>query len=178
MKKPILLTIIIAGFIIIGCGNSNSQSKLKDMSEIEKLTKEQFAEETAAIHIHTMREMENLLDKYTKIDADFEKDMDKLYSSSVKQMIQYGKVLAKKDEETRDDYLLESSMAAMSAMEKIEPEATDFENKFDNRLPELQAYGSEKIGQMFKHLFGIMDFMDFERIKEDYPESAKEFGIE
>lgn len=69
-------------------------------------------------------------------------------------------------------------MAAMSAMEKIEPEATDFENKFDNRLPELQAYGSEKIGQMFKHLFGIMDFMDFERIKEDYPESAKEFGIQ
>ena len=148
------------------------------MSEIEKLTKEQFAEETTAININTFQEMENLLDKYTKIEADFEKEIDKLYKNSVKQMIKYGKVLAKKDKETKDDFLTESLIAAAYAMEKMESEVEAFEKKFDERLPELQAYGSEKIGQMFKHLFGIMDFMDFERIKEDYPETAKEFGIE
>ncbi len=94
-------------------------------------------------------------------------------------MIEYGKVLAKKDKETKDDFLTESLIAAAYAMEKMESEVEAFEKKFDERLPELQAIRkSEKIGQMFKHLFGIMDFMDFERIKEDYPETAKEFGIE
>jgi len=178
MKKSILLTIIIAGFILFGCGNSNSQPKLKDMSEIEKLTKEQFAEETAAINTHVMQEMGNLFDKYTKIDAGFEKDIDELHKSSVAQMVEYGKVLAKKNEETRDDYITESLTASWTAMEKMGPEAEAFEKKFDERLPELQAYDSDKLERIFNDLFGIMDFLDLERIKEERPESAKEFGIQ
>jgi hypothetical protein len=178
MKKSILFTIIVAGLILGGCSSSNSQPKLKAMSEIEKLNKEQFVEETAAINTHVIQEMGTLLDKYIKIDADFEKDITQLHKSSVGQMVEYGKVLAKKDEETRDDYITESLTASWTEMEKMGPEAEAFEKKFDERLPELQAYGSDKLERIFNDLFGIMDFLDFERAKEDHPESAKEFGIQ
>lgn len=42
------------------------------MPEIEKLLKEEFAEETAALNKHIMKEMDKLLDKHTKIDVKFE----------------------------------------------------------------------------------------------------------
>ena len=179
MKKLNLLTIIIASFILFGCSSSNSQPKLKSMNEIEKLTKEQFIEETAAIHNHVFEQMNKLLDKHKKIDANFEKEIDKLHNSSVTQMIEYGKVLAKKDEETRSDYITSGLMAMWDAMEEKGTEASDdFEEKFDKRMPEFEAYGSEDLGRKLNDLFGIMDFMNLEDAKEMHPETAKEFGIE
>ncbi len=181
MKKSILFTTIVAGILLSACGssNNNSQPKMKDMSEIEKLTKEQFAEETAAINVHVFQEMGNLLDKHAIIDADFEKDLDKLYKNSVGQMVEYGKFLATKDEETRDDYITTSLTSSWAAMDKLGAEVTEgFETKFDARIPEFEAYGSEDLEGKFDDLFAIMDFLDMERIKEERPESAKEFGIQ
>ena len=178
MKKTILFTFIVAGLILGGCSSSNSQPKLKDMSEIEKLTKEQFAEETAAINVHVVQEMGKLLDKHSKIDANFEKDIDALHKSSVRQMVEYGKVLDKKDEKTRVDYVMASLTASWDAMDKLGTEVTEgFEAKFDARLPELEAYGVNNLERKSDDLFAIMNFLDFERIKEERPESAKEFGI-
>ena len=178
MEKSILPTSIATGSILSGGSSSNSQAKLKDMSEIEKLTMEQFADQTAAIYVHVFQEIGNLLNKHATIDEDFEKDIDKLYDSSVKQMIQYGEVLAKKDEDTRDDYVLASLTASWSALDKLGSQVSeDFEKQFDERLPELEAYASDNLERRFDDLFAIMDFMDFERIKEERPESAKELGI-
>ena len=179
MKKSILFTFIVAGIILSGCSNSNSQPKLKDMSEIEKLTKEQFAEEAAAIQVHVFQEMRNLLNKHAKIDAAFEKDIDALHNSSVGQMVEYGKVLATKDEETRDDYITSSLTASWNAMDKLGSEVSEeFEKKFDERIPEFQAYGGNNLERKFDDLFAILNFLDFERIKEEHPVSAKEFGIQ
>ena len=179
MKKLNLLTIIIASFILFGCSSSNSQPKLKSMNEIEKLTKEQFIEETAAIHNHVFEQMNKLLDKHKTIDATFEEDINKLHNNSVAQMIEYGKVLAKKDEETRSDYITSSLMAMWDVMEEKGTEASDdFEEKFDERMPEMEAYGSEDLGRKLNDLFGIMDFMNLEDAKEMHSETAKEFGIE
>ena len=66
------------------------------MNKIEKLTKEQFAEETSVIYLNVFQEIDKLFDKYTKIDSEFEKEIDELHKRSVEQMIEYGKVLAKK----------------------------------------------------------------------------------
>ncbi|MDD2635687.1 MAG: hypothetical protein PHW82_09340 [Bacteroidales bacterium] len=152
---------------------------MKSMNEIEKLTKEQFIEETVAIHNHVFEQMNNLLDKHKKIDVNFENDLNKLHSSSVSQMIEYGKVLAKKDEEIRSDYITSSLMAMWDAMEEKGTEASeDFEEKFDKRMPEFEAYGSENLGRKLNDLFGIMDFMNFEDAKEMHSKTAKEFGIE
>ena len=179
MKKSILFTLVVAGFMLSGCSSGNSQPKIKDMNEIEKLTKEQFAEETAAIYTNVFQEIMNLLNKHPKIDAGFEKDIDKLYDESVKQMIPYGKFLTTKDEETRDDYITTSLTASWSAMDKFDPVVTaSFEKQLDDRQQEFEAYGSTNLERKFDDLFAIMDFMDFERIKEERPESAKEFGIE
>ncbi len=178
MKKSILFTFILAGIILSGCSNSNSQPKLKDMSEIEKLTMEQFAEETAAIYVNVFHEIGSLLKKHTKIDAGFEKDIDKLYDNSVKQMVQYGEVLSKKDEEIRDEHVIASLTASWKAMDKLGPEVSeDFEKQLDARMPEFEAYGSDNLERKFEELFSIMDFLDFETIKEERPESAKELGI-
>lgn len=179
MKKIILLTVIGLSIIISGCSNGNSQTKLKRMNEIEKLTKEQFIEETAAIHNHVFDQMNKLLDRHKTIDVNFENDINKLHNSSVTQMIEYGKVLAKKDEETRSDYITSGLMAMWDAMEEKGTEASDdFEEKFDKRMPEFEAYGSEDLGRKLNDLFGIMDFMNLEDAKEMHPETAKEFGIE
>ena len=179
MKKIILLTVIGLSIIISGCSNCNSQTKLKRMNEIEKLTKEQFIEETAAIHNHVFDQMNKLLDRHKTIDVNFENDINKLHNSSVTQMIEYGKVLAKKDEETRSDYITSGLMAMWDAMEEKGTEASDdFEEKFDKRMPEFEAYGSEDLGRKLNDLFGIMDFMNLEDAKEMHPETAKEFGIE
>ena len=180
MKKSILFTIIVVGLIHVGCSSSsNSQPKLKDMSEIEKLTKEQFAEETAAINVQAFQGMDKLLDKHAKIDADFEKDLDKLYKNSVGQMVEYGKFLATKDEETRHDYLTTSLTSSWAAMDKLGAEVTEgFETKFDARMPEFEASGSAYLERMFDDLFAITDFLDLERIKEERPESAEQFGIQ
>ena len=179
MKKIILLTVIGLSIIISGCSNGNSQTKLKRMNEIEKLTKEQFIEETAAIHNHVFDQMNKLLDRHKTIDVNFENDINKLHNSSVTQMIEYGKVLAKKDEEDRSDYITSSLMAMWDAMEEKGTEASDdFEEKFDKRMPEFEAYGSEDLGRKLNDLFGIMDFMNLEDAKEMHPETAKEFGIE
>ena len=117
MRKLNLFTIIITVFILLGCSSSNSQSKFKEMSEIEKLTKEQFIEETAAIHNYVFEQMNKLLDKHKTIDVNFEEDINMLHNRSVAQMIEYGKVLAKKDEETRSDYVTSSLMAMWDAMD-------------------------------------------------------------
>ncbi len=179
MRKIILLTVIGLSIIISGCSNGNSQTKLKRMNEIEKLTKEQFIEETAAIHNHVFDQMNKLLDRHKTIDVNFENDINKLHNSSVTQMIEYGKVLAKKDEETRSDYITSGLMAMWDAMEEKGTEASDdFEEKFDKRMPEFEAYGSEDLGRKLNDLFGIMDFMNLEDAKEMHPETAKEFGIE
>ncbi|MDD2386702.1 MAG: hypothetical protein PHP52_07945 [Bacteroidales bacterium] len=148
------------------------------MTEIQKLTKEQFAEETTAIYIHVFRQLDKLFDKHPKIDADFEKDIDELHKISVGQMVEYGKVLAEKDQETSHEYRLASLFAMAKKAEKLESELNDFEKRFDEKMPELQAYGGNNLNRKFKDFFGIMDFMDVEQIKEDHPVSAKEFGIE
>ena len=179
MRKIILLTVIVAAFILNGCGGSSSQPNFKDMDEIEKLTKEQFIEETAAIHNYVFEQMNKLLDKHKTIDVNFEEDINMLHNRSVAQMIEYGKVLAKKDEETRSDYVTSSLMAMWDAMDETgSEESDDFEEKFDMRMPELEAYGSESLGRKLNDLFGIMDFMNLEDAKEMHPETAKEFGIE
>lgn len=179
MRKTILFTIINISIILSGCSNSNSQPKLKSMSEIEVLTKEQFIEEIAAIHNHVFEQMNKLLDKHKTIDVNFEEDINKLHNKSVAQMIEYGKVLAKKDEETRSDYITSSLMAIWDVMEENGTEASDdFEEKFDKRMPEMEAYGSEDLGRKLNDLFGIMDFMNLEDAKQMHPETAKEFEIE
>ncbi|HKM94963.1 MAG TPA: hypothetical protein VJY41_15035 [Prolixibacteraceae bacterium] len=148
------------------------------MNEIEKLTSEQFAEQTAAIYVNVFLEIGNLLNKHPKIDAGFEEDIEKLYDSSVKQMIQYGKVLAQKDEETREDFTTTSCIASWDALSKIDPiVALSTEKQLDERQLEFETYGSDNLERKFDELFAIMDFLDFEKIKEERPESAKEFGI-
>ena len=176
MRKIILFTVIVISFILTGCSGSNSQSKFKDMNKIEKLSKDQFIEETIAIYNNVFQGMNNLFDKHEKIDAKFEEEINKLHNSSVKQMIEYGKVLNKKDTDTKSDYITSTLMAMWDKMDNSEAEA--FEEKFDKRMPELQAYGSESLGRKFNDLFGIMDFMDFDDAKDRHPETAKEFGIE
>lgn len=176
MKKIITLTVIFASFIFNGC---SSQSKFKEMAEIEKLSKEQFAEEAGAIYAHVFQEVANLLKKHTKIDADFEKDIDKLYDSSVKQMLEYGKALAKKDPETREDYAMSSFLASWTALDKIDPAiVAAAEKQLDERQHEFEVYASHNLERKFDDLFLIMDFLDFEMLKEERPESAKEFGIQ
>lgn len=70
-------------------------------------------------------------------------------------------------------------MAMWDAMEEKGTEASeDFEEKFDKRMPEFEAYGSENLGRKLNDLFGIMDFMNFEDAKEMHSKTAKEFGIE
>ena len=164
MKKVILFTFVVVSFILNGCSGSNSQPKFKSMSEIEKLSKDQFIEETIAIYNNVFEGMNNLLDKHKKIDGGFEEDINKLHSNSISQMIEYGKVLAKKDDETKRDYVTSSLMGMWDAMEEKGAEASDgFEEKFDMRMSELEAYGSESLGRKLNDLFGIMDFMDFEK---------------
>ena len=149
------------------------------MKEIEKLTKEQFAEESGAIYAHVFQEIGNLLNKHAKIDAGFEKDIDKLYDSSVKQMLQFGKVLATKDEETRNDYVMTSALASWAALDKLDPKVTAVtEKQLDERQHEFEAYASLNLERKFDDLFSIMDFIDFDTLKEERPESAKEFGIQ
>ena len=176
MKKIILLTVILGAFIINGCNGSSSQPNFKNMAEIEKLTKEEFAVETAALNKQVMKDMEKLLDKHAKIDAKFEDEITNLHNSSVKQMIEYGKVLNKKDAETRSDYVVESLMAMWENGDEMEGEA--FEAKFDKRIPELEAYSSKNLERIFDDLFALMDFLDFEDAKETHPVTAKEFGIQ
>ena len=179
MRKIILLTVIVAAFILNGCGGSSSQPNFKDMDEIEKLTKEQFAQESAAIYAPVFQEVGNLLNKHSKIDASFEKEIDKLYDSSAKQMIEYGKVLAKKDEETRQDYIMTSAIASWDALDKLDPKVTaNTEKQLDERQHEFETYASENLERKFDDLFSIMDFLNFETLKEQRPLSAKEFGIE
>ena len=179
MKKIILFTLIVAGLFLSGCGKSNSQSTFKDVNDIEKLTKEQFAEEAAAIYAHVFEEVGNLLNKHAKIDAGFEKDIDKLYDNSVKQMIQYGKVLAKKDAETRQDYAMTSYLAGWTAIDNVDPKfVVATEKQLDERQHEFEAYASENLERKFDELFSIFDFLDFEQLKETRPVSAKEFGID
>lgn len=149
------------------------------MNEIEKLTKEQFAEEAGAIYAHVFEEVANLLNKHSKIDAGFEKDIDKLYDSSVKQMLEYGKVLDKKDPETREDYAMTSFLASWTALDKIDPEVVAAaEKQLDERQHEFEVYASPNLERKFDDLFSIMDFLNFETLKEERPVSAKEFGIE
>ena len=149
------------------------------MNKIEKLSKEKFAEETSVIYLNVFQEIDKLFDKYTKIDSEFEKEIDELHKRSVEQMIEYGKVLAKKEEETKSDFITSCLLDNMTAMEKLGSEVTEgFEAKFDARLPELEAYGGNNLERKFDDLFAIMNFLDFERIKEECPESAKEFGIQ
>ena len=70
-------------------------------------------------------------------------------------------------------------MAMWDVMEEKGTEASDdFEEKFDERMPEMEAYGSEDLGRKLNDLFGIMDFMNLEDAKEMHSETAKEFGIE
>lgn len=149
------------------------------MNKIEKLTKEQFAEETSVIYLNVFQEIDKLFDKYTKIDSEFEKEIDELHKRSVEQMIEYGKVLAKKEEETKSDFITSCLLDNMTAMEKLGTEVSDgYEKKLDQRLPELQAYGSANLERKFDELYSIMDFLDLETLKEERPESAKEFGIQ
>ena len=176
MRKIIVCTVIFVAFILNGCSGSNSQANFKDMAEIEKLSKEEFSVETLALCKHVMKEMDRILDKHSKINTDFEEAIAKLHNSSVKQMIEYGKVLVKKDKETRRDSILNTLMAMWDGRKDGEAEA--FEEKFDKRMPELEASGSESLGRRFNDLFGIMDFLDFEEAKERHPETAKEFGIQ
>ena len=179
MKKINLVIIIVVGFILSGCSSNNSQNKLKEMKEIEKLSKEQFAEETVAIYLNVFKEIDILFDKHTKIDSEFEKEIDELYKRSMGQMVEYGKVLATKEEETRDDFIESCLMGSMTAMEKLGPEISEgYEKKLDERLPELEAYGSTNLEREFDDLYSIMDFLNLERIREERPESAKELGIE
>lgn len=148
------------------------------MNKIEKLSKEQFAEETSVIYLNVFQEIDKLFDKYTKIDSEFEKEIDELHKRSVEQMIEYGKVLAKKEEETKSDFITSCLLDNMTAMEKLGTEVSDgYEKKLDKRLPELQASGSANLERKFDELYSIMDFLDFETLKEERPESAKEFGI-
>ena len=95
------------------------------MYEIEKLTKEQFAEETGAIYVNVFQEIDNLLDKYSKIDSKFEKDIDELHNRSVGHMVKYGKILTKKDEKMRDDFITTCLTASMTAMEKLGSEVSE-----------------------------------------------------
>lgn len=176
MRKIIVLTVIVVAFMLNGCSGNNSEANFRDMAEIEKLSKEEFAVETAALFKHVVKEMDGILDKHSKINADFEEAIAKLHNRAVKQMIEYGKVLDKKDKETRSDYVLNSLMAMWDGGEDGVAEA--FEEKFDKRMPELEASGSEILGRRFSDLFGIMDFLDFEEAKERHPETAKEFGIQ
>jgi hypothetical protein len=149
------------------------------MNKIEKLSKEQFAEETSVIYLKVFQEIDKLFDKYTKIDSEFEKEIDELHKRSVEQMIEYGKVLAKKEEETKSDFITSCLLDNMTAMEKLGTEVSDgYEKKLDQRLPELQAYGSANLERKFDELYSIMDFLDLETLKEERPESAKEFGIQ
>ena len=179
MRKLNLFTIIITVFILLGCSSSNSQSKFKEMSEIEKLTKEQFIEETAAIHNYVFEQMNKLLDKHKTIDVNFEEDINMLHNRSVAQMIEYVKVLAKKDEETRQDYIMTSAIASWDALDKLDPKVTaNTEKQLDERQHEFETYASENLERKFDDLFSIMDFLNFETLKEQRPLSAKEFGIE
>ena len=149
------------------------------MNKIEKLSKEQFSEETSVIYLNVFQEIDKLFDKYTKIDSEFEKEIDELHKRSVGQMVEYGKVLAKKEEETKSDFITSCLLDNMTAMEKLGTEVSDgYEKKLDQRLPELQAYGSANLERKFDELYSIMDFIDFETLKEERPESAKEFGIQ
>lgn len=169
---------VVAGFIFSGCNNS-SQAKFKDMKEIEKLTKKQFSKETGDIYVNVIQEIGKLLNKHAKIDVNFEKDIDILYQSSVKQMLEYGKVLAKKEKKTREEYIDASELAAWAALDKIDQKITaDIEKQLDERLHEFEEYQSLTLERKFDDLFEITDFLDFERIKEKRPESAKEFGIQ
>ena len=171
MKQLILFTLITTTIIINGCGSEHSQIRFKDISEIEKLNKEQFAKETATIYAQVFKEIGNLLDKYTIIDAEFEMEIDELHKNSVGQMYKYGKVLASKDPVIRNEYLKSSIIAMSSAMEKMEPEVlVVFEKKLNKRLPELDACCSDYIKRKFNDLFAIMDFLDFDKIQEKYPE--------
>lgn len=162
--------------VLCGCSSGNSQPKMKNMSEIEKLTKAQFAEETAAFNYYVVKEMEKILDKHSKVDADFENAITNLHNSSMKQMIEYGKVLDKKDEETKSDYVIESLMVMWDNIDEVEGES--FEEKFDKRITEFEAFGSESLERKFNDLFGLMDFLNLKEAKEMHPETAKEFGIE
>lgn len=175
MKKIILF--ICVGLFIYGCNNNDSSDKFKEMSEIEKLTKKQFAEEVVAIHYDVYQKIGKLLDKHSEIDAGFENEIDALHYRSVIQMIEYGKVLALKNEKTKNDYIAESLYAMIYAMEKRIKETGEFEKIFDQRLPELEAYGDDNLKRKFNELFSIMDFLDLETIKENYHESTKEFEL-
>lgn len=148
------------------------------MKEIEKLTKEQFSEEAGAIYVNVIQGIGILMNKHAKIDLNFENDINKLYDISVKQMLEYGKVLAKKDEETRQDFAMSSGLAAWAALDKIDPKVSaDVEKQLDERQHEFEAYHSLTLERRFDDLFAIMDFLEFEKIKIERPESAKEFGI-
>ena len=94
-------------------------------------------------------------------------------------MIEYGKVLAKKDEETRQDYIMTSAIASWDALDKLDPKVTaNTEKQLDERQHEFETYASENLERKFDDLFSIMDFLNFETLKEQRPLSAKEFGIE
>ncbi|MDD2413011.1 MAG: hypothetical protein PHR79_08885 [Bacteroidales bacterium] len=177
MKKIILF--ICVGLFIYGCNNNDSSDKFKEMKEIEKLTKKQFSEEAGAIYANVFQEIGKLLNKHEKIDVAFEKDIDILYQSSVKQMLEYGKVLANKEEQIREDYLFASTLAAWDALDKIDPKVSaDVEKQLDERMHEFEEYQSLTLERKFDDLFAIMDFLNFEKLKEERPESAKEFGIQ
>lgn len=149
------------------------------MNKIEKLTKEQFAAETSVIYLNVFKGIDNLFDKYTKIDSEFEKEIDNLHKKSVEQMVEYGKILATKDEKTMDDFLTSCLIASITDMEKLGPEVAEgYEKKFDERLPELQATGSANLERKLDDLFAIMDFLNLESIKEERPETAEEFKIQ
>lgn len=178
MKRTILFTLVVTGLILSGC-NSSSQPELKDANEIEKLTQQQFSEETAAIYANVFQEVGDLLIKHGKVDANFEKTIDKIFDRSAKQMIEYGKVLAKKDAETRQAFIMTSSLDAWTALEKLDAKfMEDAEKQLEVRQQEFEDYGSENLDRKFDELFSIMNFLDFEQLKEEHPETAKEFGIQ
>jgi len=149
------------------------------VEKIEQLSKDEFAKQAATIYINAFLGIITLLDKHKIIDESFEDDITQLYEESAKKMIQYGKALEKKDEETRQEFIMASGLTGWAMIDEIDPKEKEaFEKQLDDREPEFAAYQSLTLKRKFNNLFQILNFLNFEELKEENPESAKEFGIE
>lgn len=175
MKKLLTITALMCTLaLMISCSGGDKKNgtvKSKTVEQIDKLDPKAYAEDVKNIHLSVYRTLDGLLDAYPEVNEEFAAKYRAAYNEALAEMYKYGESLDKKDPETKFQYLL--ACAANDGM----GERQEIQNKLDSRFEEFTGEGVaidyNEITRV--NILGLV--IDFEKVRNDFPEKMEEYGI-